>query len=60
MKTLRKTSYLAYQKHKVPFIRLSGKWLEDLGFKVHSTFTLIVEDNSIQLSPVRREGGANE
>jgi len=49
MKTERKTSYMAYEKNKVPFIRLSGKWLSNIGFNVGTKFQLIKEKNKIIL-----------
>lgn len=32
-----------------PFIRLQGKWLEAVGFKVGSEFIAEIEDNQITL-----------
>lgn len=51
MKTKRKTSYLAYENNKVPYIRISGKWLEDIGFRVGENFSLDVKNNQILLKP---------
>lgn len=33
----------------LPFIRLQGKWLSELGFKVGTQFTAEIEDNKIVL-----------
>ena len=51
MKTIRRTSYLAYDKTIVPFIRLSGRWLDELGFKVGTKFHIEKEENKITLIP---------
>lgn len=37
-----------------PFIRLQGKWLEEIGFKVGSRFTAEFEENKIVLK-IREE-----
>lgn len=55
MKKARKTSYIAYKNKCVPFIRLSGKWLEELGFNVGSNFMLVKENNKLTLSLINSE-----
>lgn len=47
----RRTSYLAYELHTVPFIRISGKWLERIGFGIGSKFILKISDNALTLIP---------
>lgn len=65
MKSIRRTSYLAHDKTVVPFIRLSGKWLDQLGFKVGTKFHIEKEENKIILipanaSPIRNSLNSNK
>lgn len=43
MKSIRTTSYRASLYSTVPFIRISGEWLNRLGFNIGSTFTLKID-----------------
>lgn len=51
MKVIRKISYLspANSKQSVPFIRISGKWLQQLGFNIGDQFTIQLTNNQIIL-----------
>ncbi|MBK8945445.1 MAG: type I addiction module toxin, SymE family [Ignavibacteriae bacterium] len=51
MITFRKTSYLTYPNKSVPYIRLSGKWLEKLGFKIGSSFKIVKLEDKLLLIP---------
>lgn len=48
----RKTSYITYDNKSVPFIRISGKWLEKIGFNIGSKYQLRISDNGITLIPI--------
>ena len=37
-------------KSNYPFLRLSGKWLEDIGFKINETCQLKVSKNKIVIT----------
>jgi hypothetical protein len=51
VKVIRKISYLspANSKQSVPFIRISGKWLQQLGFNIGDQFTIQLTNNQIIL-----------
>lgn len=56
MKHNRKISSLYFGKFKkVPFIRLSGQWLDDFGFKIGDEFRINVTQDSIILKAQRKE-----
>ena len=46
MKRNRIISYKADMLQTVPFIRISGKWLERLGFKIGSSFHLLIDKHN--------------
>jgi len=61
MKHNRKISSLFLGKaKKVPYIRLSGQWLDDFGFKIGDEYRINVTPDSIILRAKRKEGTANE
>lgn len=46
-------SYRTWQtRSKVPFLKLSGKWLEEAGFNISSTVSIIVKDNLLIIEPL--------
>ena len=54
MKIKRKVSYQRLiNKPVVPFIRLSGQWLENAGFSIGREFTLTSQDNKLILEPIK-------
>lgn len=53
MKSIRKTSYITYSKCSVPYIRLSGKWLEKLGFSIGTKFILSKQGDKLLLNPLK-------
>ena len=49
MKHKRIVSYLSNSRsvnRPVPFVRLSGKWLEDIGFNIGSSFTIVIHKST--------------
>lgn len=44
-----------YDYKPVPFLRLSGKWLQQAGFSIDTTVTVIVEDNLLIIRPVEHK-----
>ena len=62
MKYRRKVSYLNNRSsvnRAVPFVRLSGKWLEEIGFNIGSSFIIAIHKSnnspnpqSITLTPI--------
>lgn len=40
----------------VPFLRLSGKWLQQAGFDIYSTVSVTVEERLLTIQPAEREG----
>ena len=61
MKTRRIISYRANNKFKaVPFIRLSGAWLQLVGFEVGMHFTLSTDKNSIRLQLINSKENIND
>ncbi|MDA3861512.1 MAG: SymE family type I addiction module toxin [Melioribacteraceae bacterium] len=56
MKTKRKVSYTQNEKSRtVPFIRLSGAWLSDLGYSVGSNFAISIKSDQIILQPIKEQ-----
>lgn len=41
-----------YNYKPVPFLRLSGKWLQQAGFSIDTTVTVTVEDNLLIIQPI--------
>ena len=61
MKTKRIISYRANNKFKaVPFIRLSGAWLQSIGFGVGMHFILSTDKNSIRLQLINSKENVND
>lgn len=61
MKTKRIISYRSNSKFKtVPFIRLSGEWLQSFGFSVGMHFILTADRNSIKLQLVDSKENVND
>ncbi len=49
--SFRTVSYSLYNNgNEVPFIRLRGQWLEEIGFKVGKTFTTEITNNQIVIT----------
>lgn len=44
-----------YNYKPVPFLRLSGKWLQQAGFCIDSTVSVTVEDNLLVIRPIEEE-----
>lgn len=40
------------KRKRVPFLKLSGKWLEDAGFSISSNVSIIVKDNLLIIKPI--------
>ena len=56
MKYQRKVSYLSYSSstsNSVPYVRLSGKWLGKLGFRIGSSFTISFDESEEHSQPNR-------
>ena len=58
--SMRRVSYLAQHEagepvKSVPFIRLSGAWMQDHGFNIGSQFSLSTEGGKITLTPINLE-----
>ena len=54
MKQQRKVSYLSNNgrvNRPVPFVRLSGKWLKEIGFEIGSNFKLTINNTSDHSNP---------
>lgn len=61
MKKERIISYRANCNFKeVPYIRLSGKWLQDMGFTIGSNFTVITDKNTVSLKLVNKKESIND
>ncbi len=61
MKTKRIISYRANHKFKtVPFIRLSGAWLQSIGFNVGMHFILSADRSSIKLQLINSKENIND
>ena len=54
--SFRKVSYCLYNNgNEVPFIRLRGQWLEEIGFKVGSTYTAEFTNKQIVITLFNEE-----
>ena len=62
MKEERTVSYLygTGMKKPVPMIKLSGKWLEEIGFGIGQEFILTVQEGEIRLLPAEAEKNPSE
>jgi hypothetical protein len=60
MRRTRITSYKADMFQTVPFIRISGKWLERLGFNIGSTFHLLIDKHNKRIILQLTRSNTNE
>lgn len=54
------SSLFLSKSKKVPYIRLSGQWLNDYGFRIGDEYRIIVTPDSIILKAKRKEEVSNE
>lgn len=47
------TVYGTYER--IPFIRLSGKWLKEYGFEIGDKFNLVYENGKLILTRINKE-----
>jgi len=45
----------SYTYKPVPYLRLSGKWLQEAGFDIDSTVNVTVLDNLLIIRPIEEE-----
>jgi hypothetical protein len=58
MNTNKHTGHISYtyrggrwgDQYHVPFIRLSGKWIEDAGFQIGDTFEITIHKSRLTIS----------
>lgn len=46
-------SYIFNKHDAVPYVRLQGKWLDEIGFEIGSAFQLEIIDSSIILKKIK-------
>ena len=46
-------SYVHHRNNIVPYIRLSGKWLDEADFPIYGKVNVMVENNRLVIEPVK-------